>query len=87
VTFGDEQVELLTVRVSPQYSRSTPTGRVAVKSAMVPVCVMTVSSAKGSCALSRRRLDVGTYSLVASYEGSGNFDGSTSAKENLTVTK
>jgi hypothetical protein len=30
---------------------------------------------------------VGTYSLVATYGGSANFEGSTSAKEILTVTK
>jgi hypothetical protein len=49
--------------------------------------VITLSSGKGSCTLSAKRLKVGTYRLVATYGGSTNFKGSTSAKETLTVVK
>ena len=34
-----------------------------------------------------KKLKVGTYNLVATYGGSTNFKGSTSAKETLTVAK
>jgi hypothetical protein len=87
VTYGDEGVEQLSVTVSPQYSGSTPTGTVTVKQSTTTLCTFTLSGARGSCTLSATKLPAGTYSLVATYGGSTNFKGSTSAKETLTVAK
>jgi len=87
VTYGDEQVEHLSVAVSPQFAGSTPTGTVTVKESTTTLCTITLSAAKGSCTLSSKKLPAGTYSLVATYNGSTNFAGSTSAKETLTVVK
>jgi hypothetical protein len=87
VTYGHEQTEHLSVTVSPQHSGSKPTGTVKVKESSTTLCVITLSSGKGSCTLSAKRLKVGTYRLVATYGGSTNFKGSTSAKETLTVVK
>jgi hypothetical protein len=85
VTYGDEQVENVSVTVSPQYSGSTPTGTVTVKESNTTLCVTTLSSGKGSCTLSATQLDAGTYSLVATYSGSTDFGASSSAKETLSV--
>jgi hypothetical protein len=84
VTYGNEGVEFLSVTVSPQYSGLTPTGTVTVKESTTTFCVIASS---GSCGLSGKKLKAGTYSLVATYGGSTNFKGSTSAKETLTVVK
>ena len=87
VTYGDERVERLSVAVSPQFSGSRPTGKVMVKASTQTLCVITLSSGKGSCRLSPNKLKAGTQSLVATYGGSTNFEGSTSSKETLTVVK
>jgi hypothetical protein len=87
VTYGHEQVEHLSVTVSPQYSGLTPTGTVTVKDSTKTLCTIKLSSAKGSCTLSNVKLKAGTYSLVATYGGSTNFDTSSSVKEILTVAK
>jgi len=83
VIYGHEQVLNLSVTVSPQYSGSTPTGTVTVKQSTTTLCVISLSSAKRSCRLSAKKLKAGTYRLVATYGGSTNFKGSTSAKETL----
>ena len=87
VTYGDEQVGHLSVAVSPQHSGLTATGTVTVKASATTLCVIKLSSAKGSCKLSAKQLKAGTYQLVATYSGSANFKGSTSAKEILTIAK
>jgi hypothetical protein len=87
VTYGDEGVEHLSVTVSPEFTRSTPYGSVTIKESTTTLCVITLSSAKGSCTLSAKKLPVGTYHLVATYGGSTDFDGSTSVKESLMVAK
>jgi hypothetical protein len=51
------------------------------------LCVISLSDAKGSCTLSAKKLNAGTYGLVATYGGSTNFNTSASAKESLTVVK
>jgi hypothetical protein len=87
VAYGHEQVEHLSVTVSPQDSRTTPTGKVTIKASTTMLSVIKLKAGKGSCSLSARRLKAGTYSLVATYGGSANFKGSTSAKETLIVVK
>ena len=87
VTYGHEQAERLTASVAPQYSGTTPGGTVTVKSGTTTVCTITLGSAKGSCTLSARKLPTGAHTLSASYSGSSDFTGSTSARKTLTVHK
>ena len=87
VVYGHEQAERLSVSVSPRFPGARPTGTVTVKSSTGALCVITLSSGKGSCRLSPKQLEPRTYSLVATYSGSTNFKGSTSAKETITVVK
>jgi uncharacterized membrane protein YecN with MAPEG domain len=87
VTYGDEGVEHLSVTVSPQNSHTTPSGSVTIKESATTLCAFALSSGKGSCVLTARSLGTGTYSLVATYAGSGGVYGSTSASETLTVIK
>ena len=87
MTYGDEQVEHLSVTVSSGHSASTPTGTVTITESGTKLCVITLSSDKGWWTMSPKKLKAGTYHLVASYGGSKNFEGSTSAKEILIVVK
>ena len=87
LSYGHEQAEQLSVTVSPQYPGPGPTGSVTIKSSTTRLCVITLSSAKGSCTLSSTKLPAGTYSLVATYGGSVNFGRSASTRKNLTVAK
>jgi len=86
VPYGQEQTERLSVTVTPQFPGSTPTGTVTVKASTGTLCVITLSSGKGSCRLSAHKLNARTYSLVATYGRSTNFKGSTSVKT-LTVAE
>ena len=83
---GKEQTEHLTVTVAAQYS-GTPGGKVTIKAGTTTVCVITLSSGKGSCALAARKLRVGTHTLVAVYSGNSDFTRSTSTKKTLKVVK
>jgi len=98
VSYGDEQVELLSVTVSPLSSRATLTGQVTVGEFKLPVhrihgklprpstlCVITLKKGKGSCRMSAKNLGTGTYDLVATYGGNPVFSPSTSSMETLTV--
>jgi hypothetical protein len=86
ITYGHEQSERLTATVSPQFS-GTPGGKVTVKSGSKTVCTITLSSGKGSCKLSAKKLKAGTYHLSASYPGGTDFAKSASATRKLTVRK
>jgi hypothetical protein len=87
VTYGHEQTEHLSVTVLPQYSGTTPTGTVTVMSSIGTLCVITLSSGRGSCRLSPKKLKARTYHLVATYGGSTDFDGSAPAKTIFTIVK
>ncbi len=87
VTYSKEQAEHLSVTISPQHSGPTPPGTVTIKASATTLCVIKLKSAKGSCSLSSKKLKPGTYRLVATYGGSKNFKGSTSAKETLIIAK
>jgi hypothetical protein len=88
VTFGQETSEHISVKVSPQFAGSMPNGNVTVKISSRTLCMISISSSgKGSCTLSAKKLSAGTYELVASYSGSGEFGTSTSTKETLEVVK
>jgi hypothetical protein len=82
VTYGDEQVEQLSVSVSPQHSGTTPTGTVTISGAN---CQITLSSGKGSCTLPAAYFNAGNRQMVATYNGSSAFKRSASAKETITI--
>jgi len=84
VTLGDEQVAHFSVAVSPAFG-GTPTGTVIVRDSSGTLCVISLSSARGTCSISPSALGVGTYHVVATYEGSSDFDASVSATATLTV--
>ncbi len=81
VTYGDEQIEHLSVKVSPESPGTTPTGNVTIRHSTTTLCTITLSLGKGSCTLSPRKLEAGTYFLVARYGGSINLRASTSVEE------
>jgi hypothetical protein len=87
LTYGHEQVDHLAVTVLSRYTGSRPTGTVMVNESTTTLCRIKLTSGKGSCRLSGKKLKVGTYQLVATYGGSTIFTGSISAKETVTVTK
>ena len=87
VTYGDEQVEVMSVKVSPEFAAPTPTGTVTISQGKASLCTITLLSGKGSCGLSAKEFKTaGTYKLVATYGGSSKFAGSFT-KETLTVVK
>ncbi len=89
VTYGDEQVELMSVKVLPEFPAPTPTGKVTISEGKdnPPLCVITLLSGKGSCGLTSKELKkAGTYHIVGTYGGSLTFVGSF-ARETLTVVK
>jgi hypothetical protein len=86
VTYGNEQVELMSVKVSPEFRGLTPTGKVTIAEGRTTLCVFTLSSGKGSCGLTPKKLQAGTYNIVATYGGSLKFAGSY-AKKVLIVVK
>lgn len=87
VVYGHEQVAHLSVTVSPLSTGPTPTGIVTIKGSNATLCVITLSSGRGSCAVSADRLSAGRTRLVATYGGALDFIGSASAGQYLTVTK
>jgi hypothetical protein len=62
-----------------------PAGRVIVRNGSTVLCTTLLLSGKAMCRLSPSELKAGSYRLVAAYRGSADFNGSSSAKETLTV--
>jgi subtilase family serine protease len=93
VTYGKESGKKLSVVVTPQYAAAGPavgTVTITAKPASgnrVKVCVITMKSGKGSCALSARALRTGTWTLTAAYGGSTDIATSDSPRKTLTVRK
>jgi hypothetical protein len=85
VTYGDEQVARVTVRVTAS-GGETPTGRVLVRNGTTTICTITLSHGSGSCTLSARQLKAGSRPLSAVYGGDKADYGSTSAAKNMAVT-
>jgi hypothetical protein len=85
VNEGDEEVEHLSVSVSPQFAGYTAAGTVTVTASGENICVISLSSGGGSCGLSPSRLPVGVYTIAATYNSDSDFNGSTSAGQVLTV--
>jgi hypothetical protein len=86
VTFGKEQAERVFVAVAPQFG-GTPTGTATIKAGTRTVCAITLKAGKGSCLLTAKEFNPGTYKLTASYPGKGGFTGSTSAPKTLKVAR
>jgi hypothetical protein len=86
VAYGDEQVNRLSVTVSPEFPGVTPSGTVEVKVSTTTLCTIKLSAAHGSCTMSAANLPAGTHRLVATYSGSAGFDNSASEAKILTVT-
>jgi hypothetical protein len=95
LTYGNEKAGQVTVSVVP-HGGGLATGDVQVKwSNGHGVCVITLAhlaaasrATQGTCTLSpATAYPAGTYSLLAAYEGDGNFTGSTSASQPLTINK
>jgi hypothetical protein len=84
VTYGDEQVEQLSVSVSPQYPGIRPTGTVTISGAN---CQIGLSSGKGSCRLSPTQFGTGNRQMVATYNGNQNFRRSASTKQTISVVR
>ena len=76
VTYGDKQVELMSVTVSPEFTAPAPTGKVTISDGKTTLCVLALLSGKGSCGLTAKKLKAGTYHIVATYGGSLEFVGS-----------
>ena len=86
LTYGNEQVEQLSVRVSSQYSGSMPTGTVNLSESAITLCTITLSAGAGSCTLGATQLAAGRYQIVAAYRGNKSFVRSAAATS-LTVVK
>jgi len=85
VTYGHEQMEKMTVTVSPAYAGTTPTGTVTISGTSY---YMTLSGGKASCTLSSKAFRAGFFHPIAVYRGDANFKGSASGgMSTLTVVK
>jgi hypothetical protein len=86
-SFGHEQAERLTAKVTGQVSGIAPTGKVTVKAGSAAVCSITLASGHGSCTLGATKLRPGTYHLAASYGGDVTYGSAVSASKTLTVVQ
>ena len=87
LTYGDEQVEKISVGVAATSGTTKPTGTVTVSSLSGTVCTVTLKSGAGSCTLASTHLAAGTYAVAAVYAGSSVFSSASSATATLTVAK
>jgi titin len=87
ISYGHEQVEHVSVTVSPNYPGPVPTGSVSVKKSTTTLCVVKLAAAKGSCTFAGAALPTGAYSIYATYSRNAGFVGSTAPKETLTVIR
>ncbi|HEX3959010.1 MAG TPA: Ig-like domain-containing protein [Trebonia sp.] len=86
VYYGDESAARVSVAIRPQYA-GTPSGSVTVKAGSTVVCVITLASARGTCAPPATRLPATSTKLVATYSGSVDFSASRSAARALVIAK
>jgi hypothetical protein len=83
ITYGHETAERISVSVHPE--ADDPKGKVVVKAGKATVCVITLSSAKGSCKLTAKQLKPGNYAMTATYSGAPGFRSAVSGASKLTV--
>jgi Bacterial Ig-like domain (group 3) len=86
VHYGREQAERVAVKVVTAHL-GIPTGRVVVWAGTKAVCVIPLTSGKGSCLLTAKELRTGTYHLVARYSATAPYAQSTSVARTLVVKK
>ena len=86
VTYGNEQAEHITVKVTPR-SAGTPSGQVIVASGATTLCKITLAAGTGSCAPTAAKFAAGLVKVTASYRGSFAFGASLSAPAAFTVVK
>lgn len=88
VTYGNEQRERFTVKVSAGApGTGVPTGYVVVESRTKFLCSIYLYRGKGSCSPAAWALTRGSYEIVAYYRGNRNFKPSPSNMETLTVLR
>jgi len=84
---GKEKSLKFSVAVKAQFT-GTPTGTVTVKAGKKKICTVKLAAGKGTCSpTSNTLLAAGSYSIVASYNGSSSFPASTSKSVKLKVSK
>ena len=86
VGYGHEQTAKLAVAVT-SHGAGHLAGTVTIMAGKTTVCVLTLKSGKGACALSSARFRPGSYHLIARYLGSALYRGSASAAKTLTIAK
>ena len=88
VTYGNEQVEKFSVKVSAGApGTGVPTGYVVVESGTKILCSIHLYRGTGSCSPAVKVLARGSYKIVAHYSGDKNFKPSTSSRKTLTVLR
>ena len=88
VTLGHEQAARFSVTVADSFAAGPkPTGTVTIKKSTTTLCVIKLSSGKGSCTMAGSKLQPRSYSVYATYGRTSDFVGSTSTKKTLTVVK
>ncbi len=85
VTFGHEQVERISVSLTPELPGVAPSGTVVVRAGTTVVCTGLANATGLSCTLRATQLRPSQVELVASYLGSPQFIGSTSAAVRLVI--
>ena len=86
VTFGHENSLHISVSVSPQYG-GAPSGKVTVKAGSTAICAITLKSQKGTCTLTAKRLNAGSYAVTAAFGGNADFLASISARKTLRISR
>ena len=90
VTYGGESATVITATVAPGFTYGTATGTVTIKTGATTLCTVTLTGSSGnvgSCSPADTALSVpgSPFSLTATYSGDGNFTGSLSSAQTLTV--
>jgi Bacterial Ig-like domain (group 3) len=85
LAFDQQGGALLTFQVTAATS-GTPTGPVTVTAGSTPICSGVLTNGTGTCALATGELSPGNYQLTATYGGDGDFAGSASDPQALTIT-
>ena len=85
LAFDQQGGALLTFQVTAATS-GTPTGSVTVTAGSTPICSAVLANGTGTCALATGELGPGNYQLIATYGGDGDFAGSASDLQALTIT-
>jgi hypothetical protein len=88
VTYGNEQVEKFSVKVSAgAHGTGVPTGHVVVEFGTKILCSIYLYRGMGSCSPAAKALARGLYEIVAQYSGNTNFKPSTSSLKTFLVLR